>query len=101
MPTRAFEIEFTDVAERQLKQLAARDQRIVLDAVDEQLRHEPDRPTRNRKPLRDNPLAQWELRVRKFRVLYDILKSEVIVAIIAIAEKRGDKYLIEGEEFPL
>ncbi|MBI1832830.1 MAG: type II toxin-antitoxin system RelE/ParE family toxin [Planctomycetes bacterium] len=96
-----FDVDFSRDAERQLKQLSARDQRIILDAIDEQLRHQPDHPTRNRKLLRENPFARWELRVRQYRVLYDILEMEVIVAIIAIAEKTGSQYLIEGREFPL
>lgn len=94
----AFDIEFSDDAERQLKQLSARDQRIIVDAIDDQLRHQPDHPTRNRKRLRENPLAAWELRVGRFRVFYDILEGEVIVAVIAIAEKVGNKFLIEGKE---
>lgn len=53
----AFDIEFSEHAERQLKQLSARDQRIIVDAIDNQLRCQPDHPTRNRKRLRENPLA--------------------------------------------
>ena len=92
----AFDIDYSNDAERQIKQLSARDQKIVLDAIEDQLRHEPARPTRNRKKLRDNPLAQWEL-----RVFYDIMEADVTVAVIAIAEKRGNKYFIEGKEYPL
>src|SRR6266705_2284833 len=97
----AFDIEFSDDAERQLKQLSARNQRIILDAIDKQLRFRPDHPTRNRKRLRENPLATWELRVGLFRVLYDILEDEVIVAIVAIAEKQGNQFHIDGKEYPL
>jgi hypothetical protein len=32
--------------------------------------------TRNRKPLRDNPLADWELRVGRFRVFYEVDAEE-------------------------
>lgn len=34
----------------------------------------------------------------RFRVFYDILEEEVIVAVIAIAEKVGNKFLIDGKE---
>jgi mRNA-degrading endonuclease RelE of RelBE toxin-antitoxin system len=97
----AYRIDFSEDAERQLKQLSARDQRVILDAIDDNLRFQPDHPTRHRKPLRKNPLAAWELRVGQFRVLYDILEDEVVVAIIVIAKKQGNKFLIEGKEYPL
>lgn len=51
------------IALEHLRGLSARDQRTILDTVDEQLRHEPDSPTRRRKPLRPNALAAWELQI--------------------------------------
>ena len=50
----------------------ARQRAIVLDAVDEQLTHQPTVETRNRKPMRPNPLAPWELRIGVLRVYYDV-----------------------------
>ena len=97
----AFEIEFSDDAERQWQQLSARDRRTILDAIETQLRHEPARATRNRKPLRQNQVAGWELRIGIFRVLYDIMEDEAIVAIALIAKKLGNKYFVEGQEFTL
>jgi mRNA-degrading endonuclease RelE of RelBE toxin-antitoxin system len=64
-----FEIRFSQDAERHLKGFSARDQRIIVGEVEQQLRHQPTVPTRNRKLLRPNPLATWELRVQQFRVL--------------------------------
>ena len=40
-----------------MRYLAARQQAIVWDTVDEQLTHQPTVETRNRKPMRPNPLA--------------------------------------------
>lgn len=56
--------------EQQLAQFTARQQAIVLDAIKVQLRYEPFRETRNRKPRRPNPLAPWELRVGELRIFY-------------------------------
>jgi mRNA-degrading endonuclease RelE of RelBE toxin-antitoxin system len=52
-----FEIQFSEDAERHLKQFAKREQSILLDAMEEQLTHQPNAQTRNRKQLRENPLA--------------------------------------------
>ena len=96
-----FEIRFSEDAERHLKALSARDQRIVVAAVEEQLAHQPTMPTRNRKELRPNPVATWELRVQDFRVLYNVDQDIVTVFVVAIAVKEGNKFVIEGEEYPL
>jgi len=96
-----FELRFSEDAERHLKDLPARDRRLILDAIEEQLSHQPTVPTRNRKPLRPNPLATWELRVQEFRVLYNVDQEIVTVFVVAVAIKEGDKFIIGGEEYPL
>jgi len=45
------------------------------EALEEQLSHEPNRETRNRKRLRPNQTAEWVIRVDRFRVFYDIEES--------------------------
>lgn len=60
-----YHIEYSPEAEDHLRGLTARQQKMILDAVDEQLTHEPTVETRNRKPMRPNPIAPWELRVGK------------------------------------
>ena len=92
-----YTIELSIAAERHLDQLSAHDRRIVLAAVFDQLTHQPLIRTRNRKELRPNPLANWELRVGKYRVLYNVVKEESVVAINAVAVKDGNKLVIEGE----
>ncbi len=60
-----------------------------------------DCPASNRKQLRANPLATWELRVQQFRVLYNVDHEIVTILVVAIAVKEGNKFIIEGEEYPL
>jgi mRNA-degrading endonuclease RelE of RelBE toxin-antitoxin system len=96
-----FEIRFSEDAERHLKGFSARDRSLLLDVIEEQLTHQPTVPTRNRKQLRPNPLATWSLRVQEFRVLYTVVEEVVTVQIVAIAIKEGNKFLIDGEEYPL
>ena len=52
--------------------LTARQQVTVLDTVERQLARQPNTETRNRKPMRPNPLAPWELRIGNLRVYYDV-----------------------------
>jgi mRNA-degrading endonuclease RelE of RelBE toxin-antitoxin system len=96
-----FEIRFSEDAERHLKGFSARDRSILVHAIEEQLTHQPTVPTRNRKLLRSNPLATWVLRVQEFRVLYNVDQDVVTVFVVAIAVKEGNKFVIEGEEYPL
>jgi mRNA-degrading endonuclease RelE of RelBE toxin-antitoxin system len=95
----AFEIEFSADAERHLKQFTARERKVVLDAVEQQLEHQPTVPTRNRKLLRSHPLATWELRVQDFRVFYNVEEARVVVVVVAVGVKEGNRLLIDGEEF--
>ena len=75
----AFTIEFSPDAHDHLRALRKRDQRIVVDAIANQLAHQPDQPTAHRKPLEDNPIAPWELRVGDFRVFYDIDREDQVI----------------------
>ena len=74
---------------------------LVLDAIESQLAAQPDTETRNRKPLRPNELSQWELRVRHFRVFYDVDSDTAIVTVVAVGWKEHNRYYICGREFQL
>ena len=56
----AYRIEYSPEAEQHLRALTARQRAMVLGAVDEQLTHQPTEETRQRRPMRPNPLAPWE-----------------------------------------
>ncbi len=109
----AFIIRYTPLALEHLRSLTARDQSIVVDAVDDQLPEQALVPTRNRKPLRPNELATWELRLGDLRVFYNIETGTDdagapidelpvgVVVIVAVGIKCGNRLLISGEEFEL
>jgi mRNA-degrading endonuclease RelE of RelBE toxin-antitoxin system len=81
-----------------LRYLTARQRSTVFDEVNQQLTHEPTVETRNRKPLRPNPLASWELRIGDLRVYYDVGEAaEPQVNIVAIDMKRRNQVSIGGE----
>ena len=94
------EIQFVVSAKRQLDALAVPERTAVVAAIEEQLSHEPLVETRNRKQLRPNLVAPWELRIRKTRVFYDVEESAK-VTILAIGTKEGNKLYIEGKEIQL
>ena len=75
-----------------------RRQRIVVEAVDRQLLNEPDVETRNRKPMRPNPVAPWELRIGDLRVYYEVSdEPQPTVTVLAIGVKERDRVRIGGE----
>jgi mRNA-degrading endonuclease RelE of RelBE toxin-antitoxin system len=94
-----YRIEYAPATVAHLQALTARQRARVLDAVDEQLSHQPNVETRNRKPMRPNPLAPWELRVEECRVYYDVeVDPEPIVMVLAVGVKDRDRVIIGGEE---
>ncbi|HUK83982.1 MAG TPA: type II toxin-antitoxin system RelE/ParE family toxin [Verrucomicrobiae bacterium] len=98
----AYRIEYSPDSEDHLRALTARQQAMVLDAVDEQLTHQPHIETKNRKPMRPNPVAPWELRVGKLRVYYDFTdEPKRVVYIRAVGIKERNKVNIGGEEIEL
>jgi mRNA-degrading endonuclease RelE of RelBE toxin-antitoxin system len=94
-----YAIRLAEWAEEHLEDLSAREQAIILDAIAAQLRYEPARETRNRKPLRPNPVAPWELRIGPLRVFYEV--EAKVVTVLAIGIKRGNQLFIAGEEIQL
>jgi len=97
-----YQIEYTDAAIEHLKFLTTRQQRTVLDTVDEQLTYEPLVETRNRKPMEPNSLATWELRSGNLRVYYDVEENTVsIVYIQAVGVKNRNQVRIGQEEIEL
>jgi mRNA-degrading endonuclease RelE of RelBE toxin-antitoxin system len=90
-----YSIEYSPNARENLQFLTRRQQAIVLDAVDEQLIHQPTVETRNRKPTRPNPVAPWELRIGNLRVYYDVEEqTEPVVYILAIGIKERNRVRI-------
>jgi mRNA-degrading endonuclease RelE of RelBE toxin-antitoxin system len=97
-----YRIEYSPDAEEHLRALSARQQRIVLDTVDRRLVHQPAVETRNRKPMRPNPVAPWELRIGNLRVYYDVEEEpEPVVFIRAVGIKERHRVRIGREVIDL
>jgi mRNA-degrading endonuclease RelE of RelBE toxin-antitoxin system len=92
-----YRIEYSPETSNHFRFLTARQRSIVFDSVDEQLTYEPTVETWNRKRMRPNPLASWELRIGDLRVYYDVVDNPPTVMILAIGIKRRNRVYISGE----
>lgn len=98
----AYQIEYSPDAFDHLQRLTVRQQRTILDEVERRLSHEPTVETRNRKAMRPNPLAPWELRIGALRVYYDVEEEpEEVVLVRAIGIKDRNRVIIGGEVIKL
>lgn len=98
----AYQIEFAKLVKAHLQALTAGQRSRVLDSIERQLSNEPSKETRNRKPLRPNPVAPWELRVGELRVFYEVSEEPpALVRILAVGVKVQETLRIGGEEIKL
>src|SRR6266404_4394944 len=98
----AYQVEFAESVETHLEVLTVRQRAMVLEAIELQLANEPIVETRNRKPLRPNPVAPWELRIGKLRVFYDISEGPPqLVRVLAVGVKERNVLRVGGQEIPL
>jgi mRNA-degrading endonuclease RelE of RelBE toxin-antitoxin system len=96
-----FEIGFTPEAIEDMRLLRKHERKRVIEEIENQLRYQPTQETRNRKRLRPNEMAEWELRVDKYRVFYDVDEESKLVKVEAVGYKKGSKLFIHGEEYQL
>lgn len=93
----AYVIEYSPDAEEHLQTLTARQRKIIADSVERQLLNQPNVETKNRKPMRPNPVAPWELRIGRFRVYYDVEEDpELKVIVLAVGVKERNRVRIGG-----
>ena len=57
-----FEIEFTPEAIEDIRSFKKYERRRIIEEIESKLKHQPTQETKNRKKLRPNRLAEWELR---------------------------------------
>ncbi len=96
-----FEIVLTPEAIDDMRSLRKFERQHIFDEIEEQLQQQPTVETRNRKRLHPNELAEWELRIGKFRAFYDVNEIELRVKIEAVGHKRGSVLIVHGKEYEL
>ena len=103
---RRFTIVYAPITKDHLRVIEAKYYALIRDTITQQLAFEPTVETRNRKPLKRPVLfmATWEIRFgpqNLFRVYYDVDLEQMIVSVLAIGRKYGNRVVIGQEEIPL
>ena len=93
-----YQIEVTEDAKADLYYYTAFERKIFTEEIKVQLTHQPLIETKNKKELRDNPIASWELRSGKYRIFYEVDKTSRKVTILAVGHKEHNMLLIKGKE---
>jgi len=96
-----YTIDYTASAEADLAFFRAYEQRLILDALDQQVLTAPQQATRNRKLLDPNPLATWEVRVGRYRVFYDVDALALLVVVKAVGWKDHNTLYLRGKAYVL
>ena len=102
-PEHDFEIIYAPVVREHLRPIERKYHSLIREAIETQLRFEPDVETRNRKPLKRPGFLRgaWEIRFepgKRFRVFYEVDRENRRVYILAIGEKRGNRLWVGREE---
>jgi len=86
-------IEITEIANRDLEGIKRFYRQQIIDAMKQQLAHEPTSGTRNRKmliefhPDFEHEPPVWRLRVGQFRVFYDVNEGQKTVFVRRVVPK--------------
>jgi hypothetical protein len=101
-----FSLIFAPIVHNHLATIDAKYDSLIRQKIEEQLTHEPDVQTRNRKAVRPPAAfqAEWELRFgpnNRFRVFDPIDHEHREVRIVAIGVKDRERLLVGGEEVTL
>ena len=95
--TMIYKIEITEDAKIDLSFFKVHERKTILRSVKEKLSYEPLKETKNRKKLRNNPVAPWELRIGSYRVFYEVDNNSVKVIIISVGNKEHNILFIRGK----
>lgn len=96
-----FVLDFTDSALDDLAFFKKYEQTLILDQVEVQLSYQPLSETRNRKPLEQHALGEWELRIGMYRVFYDVDAEQITIKIKAVGYKHHNRLYLRGKEYAL
>jgi mRNA-degrading endonuclease RelE of RelBE toxin-antitoxin system len=96
-----FELKLTLEAIEDLRFFSKADRKWVVNETERRLGREPAVETRNRKRLRPNRVAEWELRIDQFRIFYDVDSENRLIKVRAVAYKEGNTLYVRGRKFSL
>ncbi|MBV7328152.1 addiction module toxin RelE [Chloroflexi bacterium TSY] len=96
-----YDIEFTPESLGDISEFRKFEQQTIFAEIKTQLSYQPTIETRNRKRLRPTEVSEWELRIDKIRVFYDVFEQIRIVKVEAVGRKEGNKLILRGKEYKL
>ncbi|SPF40630.1 putative Plasmid stabilization system protein, RelE/ParE famil [Candidatus Sulfopaludibacter sp. SbA4] len=96
-------VEFTGAALKALAKMGKVHRKFVLGGIKVHLiDNDPLEFTRHKFPLkRPSAHAERELRLDDWRIFYTILDEGTLAIVNLIGEKRGNKLIMDGQEFEL
>ena len=95
-----YRISLTESAKGDMAHFEAHEQRIIVAGIIAHLKADAELQTRNKKPLRPNRIAPWELRIDRYRVFYRVQAGST-VKIVAVGHKEHNDLFIRGREVQL
>jgi mRNA-degrading endonuclease RelE of RelBE toxin-antitoxin system len=96
-----YQIALTEAAKADLSYYTAFERKVMAAAIRAQLSDSPAVEARNRKRLRDNSIARWELRSGHYRIFYEVDEMAQQVTILAVGHKDHNRLFIRGQEVQL
>jgi len=96
-----YRLEVTEEAKIDLAHYTAFERKIITTEIRAQLTYQPLAETKNRKPLRDNPIASWELHTGGYRIFYEVDEPDRRVTIISVGHKEHNVLYVRGKEVRL
>jgi len=99
----SFQLIYATPTKEHLQAIDQKYHKLIRKTIESQLQFEPDKETRNRKPLK-RPVefgARWEIRFgpeNRFRVFYNVNADLNEVIVLAIGMKKGSRLFIGNEE---
>lgn len=90
----------TASAYEDLRWLGRKESRWLLREAQKRLAQDPGAETRNMKTLRENPIAQRELRLYgKYRILFNVNLATREVTLVVVGRKHGNALFVQGRRF--
>ncbi len=89
----SYEVQFAESVRTELAEVKPYQRRPIINAIENQLPHQPNVVTRNRKQIQGSipdfgaTVPIWELRVGDYRIFYEVRDEPRIVEVLAIRFK--------------
>src|SRR5580693_7849779 len=75
------------VIEKDLKDFSRADQKNIFDTADQKLSKDPHAYG---EPLKGPYKGYWRMRVGMYRVIYEIIKEDVVVLVVKVGKRKDD-----------